>query len=167
MPTRTPDPYAAGTTRRVWFFWAGRPLHLMLMQGFLFDSKTGSRACKQVKCLPGQSFASKKTHAIRPQPSPPTHGSQSADDSHVKAKEMTEKNSKVQFGMERDFEPRLAGTAQLVFLKFICKLLRKLLKFTAPILFSRMITQYLQEISKFSAQNVPNCHFVYQNSYMN
>jgi hypothetical protein len=62
-----------------------------------------------------------------PQPSPPTHGSQSAD-SHVKAKERTEKNSKVHFGTERDFEPRLAGTAQLVFLKFICKTTTKVVK---------------------------------------
>ena len=43
------------------------------------------------KCLSGQSLPSKKAHTNCPQPSPPTHGSQSTDDSHEKVKGRMEK----------------------------------------------------------------------------
>jgi hypothetical protein len=53
------------------------------------------------------------------------------------------------------------------FLKFVYKMIRKFVIFTAPILVSWIFKQDLEGISKISTQNLFHCHFVYQNSCVN
>ena len=76
---RTPALYAAAGIWRLRFFWAGRPLFwvLLLVAGF--------RARKQASGC-SDSLPFRKSHTNRPQPSPPTQGSRSADDSYEKVK---------------------------------------------------------------------------------